>query len=289
MVTKGADVNIPDRYNQTPLYSAVSRGYFDISKLLLEYGANVDILNNVHETETPLCVAARRGYVDICKLLLDHGADVNIHDSYYCTPLWIAAARGNLNISKLLLDHGADVNVPAKSFKTPLYVAAAGGYLGISKLLLDHGADPNITSQLGWTPLTISATNNHYELCKYLLLHTDVDYTKVGKYFGDLLCYASHHGDMELIQKLVQNVPQGDINMKNQNGKTALNVATEEKHYDVSEYLLDQGADINIPNSDVCKNGHLDFVKKWVEKYEADVQDKGCLSVLAGEEPYDVM
>ena len=85
MITRGADVNIPDKYHETPLWAAASRGYFDVSKLLL-----------------------------------DHGADVNIPDKYHETPLWAAASNGHFDVSKLLLDHGVDVNIPNKDYETTI-------------------------------------------------------------------------------------------------------------------------------------------------------------------------
>ena len=180
---------------------------------------------------------------------------------------------------------------------TPLYAAARRGYLDISTLLVDHGADINILSKSGQSPLTIAAHYRHYEVCKYLMLQApNVDYSKVGKFYGDLLCLLSHHGDMVLIQKLVQNLPQADINMKNHDGKTAINEAAEQEQYGVWNYLLQQGANINAPNGDgltslyfVSKNGRFNLIKKLVEEYGADVQAKGCLSVAAEQEQYDVL
>ena len=75
-----------------------------------------------------------------------------------------------------------------------------------------------------------------------------------------------------------------------------MSVAAEQEHYDVFEYLISRGANINVPNCNgltslyfVSKTGRLDLVKKFVEEYGADVQAKGCLSVAAEEEQYDVL
>ena len=214
---------------------------------------------------------------------------MNIPDKQHETPLWIAAISGRFDISKLLVDHGANVNISDVDNETPLWRAASFGYLDVSKLLVDHGADINIPStRSGCTPLTIAANGKYYDVCKYMMLHAlSVDYSKVGEYYGDLLCYASYHGDMELCQKLVQNLPQADVSMKSRDGKTALNVAAEEEQYDILEYLLNQGAtweDINKPIKDkltplyfVCRSGNIDWVEKLVKNFKADINGEGCL------------
>ena len=62
-----------------------------------------------------------------------------------------------------------------------------------------------------------------------------------------------------------------------------------EEQYDVLEYLLSQGAtwegeDINKPIRDkltplyfVCRSGLLEWVKKFVRDYKADINGEGCL------------
>ena len=71
--------------------------------------------------------------------------------------------------------------------------------------------------------------------------------------------------------------------------KTALNVAAEQGQYDVLEYLLSKGAmweNINAPIKGnltplyfVCRSGNIDWVKKFVQKYKADINGEGCLHV----------
>ena len=148
-----------------------------------------------------------------------------------------------------------------------MYVAASWDYLHISKLLMDHGGDVNIVSSWGESPLVRAAYYRHYEVFKYLILHApNVDYGKVGKYYGDLLCCASYHGDMVLCQRLVQNLPQVDVNMKNRDGKTALNEAVEQEHLDVFKYLFYNGAKVTNDADvsclyNICNRSAIDLTK----------------------------
>ena len=152
---------------------------------------------------------------------------------------------------------------------TPLYAAADRGHFDVPKLLVDHGTDVNIGDKSGRTPLTTAAYNKHYEICRYLMIHADVDYYKVGKFYGDILSLLSLHGDLVLCQKLVQNLPHANINMKNRDRKTALTLSLEHKHHQISNFLMDQGAKLEIDQDlailyNNCKDGHIDLTKLGV-------------------------
>lgn len=118
-----APVNAQDNNNLTPLCMA-ARGYIDMVKLLLTYGARVNLPSR--DGISPLHVAVTKKNVDIAKLLLGHGALVDTQDNYGNTPLHKAVALGLLPIAELLLTHGAQVNVPNER-KEPLYMRLPNG------------------------------------------------------------------------------------------------------------------------------------------------------------------
>jgi ankyrin repeat protein len=94
-----------------PLPERVLRGAdARAARVLLDHGAPVDPYD--HDFGTPLHAAAAAGDLELTRLLLEHGADPNLASAPEGqhapeTALVIAAARGDAELVRLLLDHGA--------------------------------------------------------------------------------------------------------------------------------------------------------------------------------------
>ncbi len=77
LLLKGAEPNIPSKngYNVFPIHSAVASNYDMIAKMLIEAGANVNVVQM--SGATPLHSAAHNGNIELLIVLLEAGADVN--------------------------------------------------------------------------------------------------------------------------------------------------------------------------------------------------------------------
>lgn len=90
----------------------------ELAEWILERGTDV---NDRTCYGTPLFTHAAR--YDMCKLLLAHGADVNIENDFGETALFSAAGQGCAEVIRLLLEHGADPchhAAPFRNHVTPL-------------------------------------------------------------------------------------------------------------------------------------------------------------------------
>ncbi len=145
LLANGADINIQDNEGWSCLHVAIFHGDAAIVGELIAAGADVDA--NVHSTgRTALIQALEDGKFDIARMLLDAGADVNRHKDGWTTPLMAAVARGRDDLVRSLIDKGAEVNVRADDGRTALSIAEAGGRQAIAEILLQAGAKKRVNA-----------------------------------------------------------------------------------------------------------------------------------------------
>jgi BRCA1-associated RING domain protein 1 len=70
-IKNGADCNVQNRDQQTPLHVACRHGHLKVAQILIDHGAQIEVANG--HGETPLQIAKSRGYVDIVRLLVLEG------------------------------------------------------------------------------------------------------------------------------------------------------------------------------------------------------------------------
>jgi len=84
-IRQGANVNYSDdTFKWTPLHLAASKGYMEVTTVLIEFGAKLNA--ETRWGATPLHEAAAGGYKDTVEKLLQYGADPTIHDVSGKTP-----------------------------------------------------------------------------------------------------------------------------------------------------------------------------------------------------------
>ena len=89
--------------------------------------------------------------------------------------------------------------------------------------------------------LHIATENRHISIVKYLLgLQVDPNSKDIAE--KTPLHYAVACGDLELVETLL---PVTNYNIPDQDGKTPLHLAVENRHISIAKYLLEFGADLN--------------------------------------------
>lgn len=166
-------------------------------------------------------------------------------------PLHNACSYGHYEVTELLVKHGANVDVADLWKFTPLHEASAKGKFEIVKLLLKHGADPTKKNRDGATPLDLVREGDQ-----------DVSDLLRG---NTALLDAAKKGNLARVQRLVSTE---NINCRDAQGRnsTPLHLAAGYNNYEVAEYLLENGADVNaqdkgglIPLHNASSYGHLDI------------------------------
>ena len=152
--------------------------------------------------------------------LVSEGADVHalVYDKWPC--LHRAALLGRPEIVSFLLANGADPGYGALAHR-PLWWGANGGYADVVEILLDHD------DKIGYVP-TLNENNLAYWA-------------------------AAKEGSPETV-RLLLNRREINLDGKDGNGETALEIAAENGHVDVVRLLLERSA---YPKDNNCLNKAL--------------------------------
>jgi ankyrin repeat protein len=153
-----------------------------------------------------------------------------------------------------------------KNFRSPigvstLLMAIARDNNDIAEYLMDQSVDVNETDQAGMTPLIFAANKNNKRLVQLLRRHGARIEVKGDNLSG--LMMAVRNSSFELIQLMKPD--KNEINVKADDGWTALYFAIGRNDLEILNYLLQHGACANI--KDVTGQTPLDFAKvqKWSE------------------------
>ena len=273
LLEKGANKEAKNSSGETSLLVATRRGHLDIVKLLLEKDANIEAKNQ-HEY-TPLLMAIQRGHLEIVQLLLEKDANIEAKNRLEYTPLLLAIQRNEVEIAKLLVEMGANKEYKDKNGMTPLLRAVEINRLDIAGLLLGEGANIEAQTEKGETSLLVATQKGHLGVVKLLLEGANKEAKNSS---GETsLLVATQKGQLEIVELLVDaNV---DIESVNGNGDTPLIIATQEGHLEIVQLLLEKGANKEYKNKNgmtpllrATQEGHLEIVQLLVEK-GADIEN----------------
>ena len=145
-----------DAQGQTPLHMAILYNNTPAAEMFLKRGADVNVKNIWNFT--PLHYAAMRNQL-LVRLLLDYQAAINDQDARGNTALHHAARNGQIDIIEMLLGRGADANAVNQEGFSPLFQLiqlpplrlGTGQKLAVIELLLAKHAQVNVTNMFGRT------------------------------------------------------------------------------------------------------------------------------------------
>ncbi|XP_030751415.1 uncharacterized protein LOC115878949, partial [Sitophilus oryzae] len=257
IVEKGAEVNIEDDFDCTPLIYACEGGK-EAVKYLLPLIKDVDI-------QKTLLHSVKTDNGDVIDILVHSGADVNFQDADGFTPLFTAASYGNLSTVNALLNHGADPNKTTTYCGTPLQQRSFKRHNEVVKKLLKAGSGVDAIFE-GKNIIHIAAEQADKDIL-LALLENNADALSKDKEGNTALHYAILNDCTDVIDVLIA---QGiDINAKNDQFHTVLYSACRYDIPDVVKRLISHNADVSIkenclgwsPLHRACEEGNLDVVR----------------------------
>ncbi|RWA04179.1 hypothetical protein EKO27_g10925 [Xylaria grammica] len=235
----------------TPLltYALKFRSY-DIVGLLLEYGANLDVVD-------PRGISAR-AYAQ-SSLLTDRpiqrppwsahiGLDIDehgIHNDLRFTPLhYVITGLEKADLHQQLRLNGAYTDSADAFGRTPLHWAVITGNISAVEILIEHGASPTCVDKQHMTPLHAMylAPSSSQMQCGRILIDSgaDVDALDAWKRTPLRIAAGFHNTSLEFLDVLVQK--GADIDRRDMYGQSPL-LKSIQGRKEVTKLLLCRGAD----------------------------------------------
>lgn len=128
-------VNEISDHGFTPLGIAAHFEKEDVVRLLLLHHANPNIASQNGYNTYPLHAALGINHDGITKMLIESGAGVNVLQYGSIAPIHLAAQHGNIDLIVILLEQGADVTLVTNAGQTASDLAADKGFTEIANIL----------------------------------------------------------------------------------------------------------------------------------------------------------
>ena len=274
-----------DHDGNTPLHHACANGNLSVISFLCNDRKHPLMLKN-KKGKTPLHLAVKHSHIDAVKFLIDEKkCDPFTKDSIGCTVVHSAAKSGCLDIVQYLAnDRGCDFECttsPDKKHKskniisgrTPLHYASYCGHCDVVAFLITEKlCNPCCADNQGFTPLHLACQGGYPEVVRFLLSLKEIDsnaaFTDGG--FSPIHA-ASLSGNLE-IMKLLIDQNDGDVSLRDDEGRTALHYSSRNGCTDVVQYLIEEKK-VNCNSTDqsnttplhlASQYGHLDTVEYLV-------------------------
>uniref|UniRef100_A0A8C2K029 Tetratricopeptide repeat, ankyrin repeat and coiled-coil containing 1b n=1 Tax=Cyprinus carpio TaxID=7962 RepID=A0A8C2K029_CYPCA len=288
----GANVNYrTEVLNNAPVLCVQSHlGHLEMVSLLLESGANVDVVSE--NGMSALCYSAAAGHLELVSLLCKRGAKMDHVDKSSQCALVHAALRGHSEVIECLLELSwstegqQDLSLKNKALQQGLIAACSMGHIHVSLLTLNNELAVQIDAHdtlWGETALTAAAGRGKMEVCSFLL-ERGAQVQQVNRRGACALFCAVRQGHwqqyfvfnegsslFQIADLLLQH--GADVNVSDKQGRTLLMVAACEGHLSTADFLLSKGASLAsvdkeglTPLSWACLKGHKNVVQFLVEK-----------------------
>ncbi|KAL7936154.1 ankyrin repeat-containing domain protein [Trichoderma chlorosporum] len=239
--------NSRDSDDQTPLLWATRNGHEDVTGLLIDVQANLEVRDR-EQGATPLIWAARNGYESIVHLLLQKGSDVNAEDNTKRTPLSVATLYKHNSIIQLLLENHGIINASDEADKIKLLQLVTWiERPEIIKLLFHDNSNDFLTRRENGTDIGGSYTPEFSS--EAVTQQLPKDFGSLDEFDEDsqtLFLRAAERGDEKMVQILMAT-GKIDINVRDRGyQETPLIWAARKGHEAVVKLLLNAGADVNV-------------------------------------------
>lgn len=260
-------VNMNRLVGESPLQCAAENGHCDIIKIILDHQTQRNAVN-VNDLSRALTRAVAMRKAPAVKLLLENGANPNFADNE-CRSAYQIASSSPLNKavfdiitaylkSQKYKERTKDLSETSKN----LLLAVSSDDLDEVEKLLKVGANPYVSKPNGKNAFQKAAKKNNLPLLTLLYEKTSIEYKS--KYDFQFICNAELReditslrlarafktGDLREVNHIFEgsNSQQIDVSDIDAEGNTYLHRACKSNRFDIVQYFISQGADVNAIN-----------------------------------------
>lgn len=236
------DINEKDNEGRTSLIYALSQGYKDIAKLLIDAGADLNIVDKLNKM-SPLHYSVMLQDIEIVRTIVKRNSSPHLKDEQGRTALHYAVFLGYWDIALYLINIGNDIFTRNKHELSLLHTVAIHGDNNFIEELISRGVKVNTYDHNENTPLHYAALyDNSYTI--YFLIKKGANIDHSNNEGETPLHYAALKGNNDCVEALLSL--DADINKTNIKGESALHYSIKSKNKNTMITLLKNGIDTNI-------------------------------------------
>lgn len=249
LLSKGAKMNVQDSHGSTPLTFAAQAGQQNtkVYDLLVQHGANLKADVTSEGANVLLLAVGNDPELKLTEYFQSKGLNIKSKDAAGNSAFDYAARSGNMEVMRKLLAKGVTFSGNA------MLMAAQGGRRGgntlqVFQYLDSVGVKPTVISKNGENALhAIVRRAGQTDVINYFL-SKGVNVNQVNDegntVFATAAAFNRDTATIALLKPLTKN-----INQANTAGATALALAVRGNSPEVVQYLLNNGANVNIADA----------------------------------------